>query len=172
MVLIKEFELYDLSLDGRIYSFKTKKYMALSIQKSGYVCVRLCQNYKKKTFRIHRLLATYFILNPENKKEINHIDGNKLNNSLNNLEWVTKSENQIHARKLGLIKKNFGVNHFASKKVLQMTKDNALVKMWDSVADAARFFNCNPDIINRVCRGERKTCKKYVWKYKQEWSVM
>jgi hypothetical protein len=76
--------------------------------KDGYLEVTLCKNCKPKSIRTHRLVAHAFCENPFNKAEVNHIDGNKLNNRADNLEWVTSSENQIHAYKLGLQKVSGG----------------------------------------------------------------
>lgn len=70
--------------------------------KKGYEVLTLSKNGKAKMFFVHRLVADAFIIKPEGKVEVNHKDGNKLNNYWWNLEWVTKSENQVHARKLGL----------------------------------------------------------------------
>lgn len=68
-----------------------------------YTCINLYYLGKTHHFTLHRLLALHFINNPENKPQVNHIDGDKLNNKLSNLEWVTRSENSLHAIKLGLI---------------------------------------------------------------------
>lgn len=72
--------------------------------KNGYLVVGLTKNGKTKIKAIHRLVAQTFIDNPKNKKYVNHIDGNKQNNKVDNLEWCTPSENQKHAYKLGLQK--------------------------------------------------------------------
>lgn len=74
----------------------------------GYKRTALMHNGKLKTIKIHRLVAISFIQNPENKPQVNHIDGNKQNNNINNLEWVNNSENQIHAYKIGLNKAKRG----------------------------------------------------------------
>lgn len=74
---------------------------------SGYIGYTLKNKNKSKSVHLHRLLAEYFIDNPNNLPEVNHIDGDKLNNKLSNLEWVNKSENSLHAYKLGLKKSNF-----------------------------------------------------------------
>ena len=68
----------------------------------GYARVELWQNGKGRKYLVHRLLAQAFIPNPEGKPQVNHIDGNKANNALENLEWVTQSENQLHAYRAGL----------------------------------------------------------------------
>lgn len=70
----------------------------------GYLIVTLCKNNKYKTVRVHRIVAETFIPNPENKSQVNHIDGNKLNNNVNNLEWCTASENIRHSWENGLSK--------------------------------------------------------------------
>ena len=69
---------------------------------TGYKKVELCKDGKRKGFKVHRLVAIAFIPNPDNKPEVNHIDGNKINNNIDNLEWVTSSENSIHAYETGL----------------------------------------------------------------------
>jgi membrane-anchored protein YejM (alkaline phosphatase superfamily) len=77
------------------------KKMKFSISNSGYPKIVLTKNKLTKTFTIHRLVAIAFCKNRKNKPDVNHIDGNKLNNNSSNLEWVTKSENTRHAIKLG-----------------------------------------------------------------------
>jgi len=78
--------------DGRVQNKKTKRYRKPNIN-TRYLFVNLCKNGKKKNFYIHRLIAIHYIPNPENKLYVNHIDGNKLNNSIGNLEWCTNIEN-------------------------------------------------------------------------------
>ena len=79
-----------------------EKLLKLSNTSTGYKKVELYKDKKRKSFKVHRLVAQAFIPNPENKREVNHIDGNKHNNKVNNLEWVTSSENKIHAFKMDL----------------------------------------------------------------------
>ena len=79
-----------------------EKLLSLTNTSTGYKKVELVKNGKKKSYKVHRLVAMAFIDNPENKPEVNHIDGNKINNHVDNLEWVTSSENSIHAYKTGL----------------------------------------------------------------------
>lgn len=74
------------------------------LSKWGYYYITCAREGVDKKFMIHKLMAEAFLPNPENKPEVNHIDGNKLNNRLENLEWVTKSENALHAHRLGLSK--------------------------------------------------------------------
>lgn len=85
----------------------------------GYLQVTL----KGKIYLVHRLSAFTFLDNSENKPEVNHIDGDKTNNYLSNLEWCTKSENHIHAHKLGLKKSNFKPNYGSSNGNSKLTKE-------------------------------------------------
>lgn len=112
---IKGFEgRYAVSNLGRVKSFSTQrrtydKILKNKITHDGYYETALVgDNLKCKYIRTHRLVAIYFVPNPEGKPEVNHKDGNKLNNNADNLEWVTSSENQIHAYKMGLQKVSGG----------------------------------------------------------------
>ncbi len=96
----KEFLIYE---NGDLINLKTKNKLKAFDNGVGYLRVGIyVGNNKTKPIYIHRLIAQSFIPNPENKLEVNHIDGNTKNNHISNLEWVTKSENQLHAYKIGL----------------------------------------------------------------------
>lgn len=113
---------YHVSSEGRVKSFKRKKQGRIlsisSIDNCGYLHIRV-----DKTYLVHRLVAALFIPNPENKPHVNHKDGNKANNRADNLEWVTISENLIHAFAIGLMKPRKGSkSNFA--KINQTIADN------------------------------------------------
>lgn len=93
---------YLVSNYGKVISLNIGSEMAQYVQKNGYAAVKLHSHNVKKTFLVHRLVASAFVPNPDNLSEVNHIDGNKLNNSFNNLEWVTHSQNMKHAVEAGL----------------------------------------------------------------------
>jgi hypothetical protein len=97
MQTIKDFENYLITKDGDIYRNITYRKLKCSIDKNGYLKIRLLNKSGRKSMFLHRLLAIQFIPNPLNKPFINHIDGNKSNNKLNNLEWCTHKENMKHA---------------------------------------------------------------------------
>lgn len=96
--------MYEISTLGRVKSFKakTEKILIPTKDRYGYFSVRLCKNGIIKRFKVHRLVACVFIKNPNNYTDVNHKDGNKANNTLENLEWVTRSQNLKHAFDLGL----------------------------------------------------------------------
>lgn len=100
----KEYNNFEVSIDGQIRNVNTKNTYKLYLNKNGYwqVCVSLGSRNNKKIFRVHKAVAETFIPNPDNKCTVNHIDGNKQNNVVNNLEWATYSENTQHAEQNGL----------------------------------------------------------------------
>lgn len=93
---IQNYENYLIYDDGRVFNTTTQKFLKGSIGENGYLYYRLSKNGHKKMFYAHRLTAQHFIENPNNLPVVNHKDGNKLNNQINNLEWVTYSENTKH----------------------------------------------------------------------------
>lgn len=99
---IENYEQYSISNLGNVYSSKRNRILKPTNTTKGYVQVHLSKNGNVVNAPIHRLVAKAFIANPFNKLQVNHIDGNKHNNRVENLEWCTNSENQKHAIKLGL----------------------------------------------------------------------
>jgi len=130
------------SLGDRYYN----KIMPQRIDRAGYLTTRLSNKGKNATVYIHRLLGFAFIVNPLNKAFINHIDGNKLNNSLDNLEWVTHSENILHAYNTGLLK-------IKAKSVY----DTCTGKIYSSIKEAAKALNINYGTCRNYLNGNIKT---------------
>lgn len=128
--------------------------------RKGYLRVSMYNCYGIKVISVHRLVAKAFIPNPNNLPQINHKDGNKTNNSVDNLEWCNNQYNQLHAIKNGL------VNH--AKKVIQISKDNSIIKKWDSITEASNTLNIDNSHIGQVCKGERKTAGGYKWAFEME----
>lgn len=104
--------LYQVSNCGRVKSFQLGNERILKLRKivDGYVVVHLCQKRICKNFLVHRLVAEAFLPNPDNKSDVNHKDGDKCNNCLENLEWVTRSENVRHTIKTGRRKITTGID--------------------------------------------------------------
>ena len=133
--------------------------------KKGYKMVKLYKNTEHITKRVHRLVAQTFIPNPKKLPQVNHIDGNKINNKVSNLEWCTNRENQIHAWKNNLIKKRTGKDNKLSKKVYQYDLNGLLINIWDCVSTAEKTLHIKN--ISTVCHGKRKTAGGYIWRYSQ-----
>lgn len=113
-VIIDDFETsYTINSHGEVRHIFTNKVKSFHKNQSGYLMVNIYYNHKWHLVGVHRLVALTFIPNPYNKLEVNHIDGNKLNNDVTNLEWVTHQENVIHAVKTGLnpIRTGFNAAH-------------------------------------------------------------
>jgi hypothetical protein len=144
--------------DGRYATYKGKPIKRV-INSNGYYVTSIWKNSKSKIIYIHRLVADNFIPNPNNLNIVNHKDGNKLNNSIENLEWVSVIENVRHAQKTGLIPKT----HVA-KKVKQYDKEGNLVASFNSYYEAAKETGFNSSKIGLVVRGKRKTHKGFIWK--------
>ena len=156
--------LYLVSNDGRVKGTKSKKVLKFSYSYNGYRRVKLYRGAKGKTFMVHRLVANAFVLNPQNKPQVNHIDGNKQNNTVDNLEWVTQTENLVHAVRLGLIDTNLMVKA-TSKKANQYDKSGKLIKTWDSMSEAARATNTYVGNITRCCQNKIKSTGGYKWSF-------
>jgi DNA-binding NarL/FixJ family response regulator len=116
--------LYEISNLGRVRRLRGKDGTILKpfIDTHGYLIVTLSKNSQKKLIRIHRLVALIFLPNPENKAQVNHIDGNKFNNRIDNLEWSTKIENQRHAERMGLAGRRRALDDDIGQQILTLVK--------------------------------------------------
>jgi hypothetical protein len=142
---------YEVSNFGRIRNKKTKRISKLEIHDGRYYRVKL----NNRNYKVHRLVALYFIPNPDNKPEINHKDGNKLNNCVDNLEWCTPEENMIHALEKGLIKRLNPIdviNIYNDCWVEQMRVKDVAIKHGVTVAivDTIKYKRAYKDILSRV----------------------
>ena len=124
--------------------------------RNGYYELSLRKDGKEKRFKVHRLVACAFIENPYNKPEVNHIDGNKSNNCVSNLEWTTSKENKEHAWNMGLNNSNH------KKKPIKCNENNMC---FESVVQASKELNCDRRGIFRVLKGEIKNIKNMTFSY-------
>lgn len=128
---------------------------------NGYLQVELLG----KPTLIHRIVAHEFIPNQETKPQVNHINGNKTDNRVENLEWCTNGENQIHAYKNGLNKRSEKAGK-PKRKVCQIDlKTGETIRIFESIADVKKHFGKNKVNISQVCNGNRKSCLGFGWKY-------
>jgi len=105
---------------------------------SRYVNAHLFTDKKKYSFLMHRLVALHFIPNPENKPQVNHIDGNKSNNHINNLEWCTASENMTHSVNTLNNKSEPGINHKLSMPIFKVSLDGFVLNVFESINSALK----------------------------------
>lgn len=155
---------------GRNGAMKIKGKMLKAVNTSvGYLQVGLSKNGKSKSVHIHRLVAATFLPKPKNATQVNHKDGNKKNNNLQNLEWCNSSENGLHSyRALGnkaWHKGKQGKNTPTSKPILQKTLNGKVVKRWDCGLDAVRDGGFESSCISRCASGKQKNHKGYRWEY-------
>jgi len=141
-----------------------------SINNRGYYSTTLCKNSHYQHFVIHKLVAIAFIPNPDNKEYINHKDGNKLNNSVDNLEWVTMSENNQHAYdiglKIGAATGLFGALNPSSKPIYMLSKSGDIIKEFPGIHEAARELNLSATNICAAINGRSGSCGGYKWIHK------
>ena len=161
---IQEKKSYEISNKGNVRKKNKNGYRLLkpNKDKDGYLKVCLCENNNRIYRFVHRLVAIEFIENNFDKPTINHIDGNKENNCVENLEWATYQENNNHALKTGL---RVMKNDSCSKKVAQYDMNMNLIKIYPSANEAKRINNFSQGHISEVCRGEKRSYKNYIWKY-------
>ena len=145
---------YYISSLGR---FKNNKGIIMENYKphhSGYIYVRV--NYDK--YSMHYLVASTFIENKDNKPTVNHIDGNKTNNAVSNLEWATYPENNLHARKMGL-------NKGHTREIIQYDLNMNEIKKFSRIIDASVELSISYSCIKDVLKGNQKSSKGFIFKY-------
>lgn len=165
-------EKYEVSTDGEIRNIVTNKVLHPSVAKTGYLFVKLDRpNKPRKNMFVHRLVAETFVPNPEKKTQVNHKDGNKQNNCVDNLEWVTPSENIRHSfqflGKQSSLKGVTGEQNKNSIPVCQYSLNGDFICQWPAVSEAARGIGCNPCQIINVISGRTATCHGYFWAYEK-----
>ena len=162
--------LYQISNFGRVRSLNYRgtgqtKVLSPGEGGRGYLLVNLCKNGKTKKYQVHRLVAEAFIPNWFDDPQVNHIDEDKTNNRVENLEWCSAKYNiNYGTHNKRVFEKT--TNGKLSKPVLQFTKTGEFVREWPSISEAERNGFNNGHIAS-CCRGERQTHKGYVWKYKE-----
>lgn len=148
-------------------------------QRNGYMFVILSKNGKTKRMAIHRAVALAFIPNPDNKSEVNHINEDKRDNRVSNLEWITIHDNRCYGTRIerGIAnrdqtgKKNGmfgrkGAMNPQSRKILQYDLSGNFIREYENIRIAAEMTNSNPSSISRVAKGYIKQTNSFIWRYK------
>lgn len=169
---IKDFPLYFATESGYIYSknYRQKRIVCRlkpEKDKKGYLRCVLCKNGVRYTKKVHRLVAETFIPNPYNLPEVNHKNGIKTDNKVQNLEWVTTKENIIHSFAVLGKKYKKGKEHFRSKPVYQI-KDGIIIAEFFNMTDASKKTGISISKISSVCNNKRKSAGQYQWVYKNK----
>lgn len=148
------------------------------ISKNGYIMIKLGRSHRH--LLVHRLVAIAFIPNPYNKPQVDHINGDRSNNSVSNLRWVTQTENNLNPithRKMSESKKGenhpmYGKHHSdetkkkTSKSVIQKSINGEIIREWFGQSEAAHTLGIDSSNISRCCSGRLKTYKGFIWENK------
>lgn len=156
---------YAVDREGNVYSLRKNKRLTPKKNWDGYLRIQLWDHRHCEYVSIHRLVAQAFIPNPKNKPFINHKNGIKSDNRVENLEWCTQKENIQHAHKTGLSKKCPKNWKVLSKPIEQWTVDGKYIKTFPSQMEIERELGIPHTNISACCKGKMKTAGHYVWKY-------
>lgn len=182
MLKIKDFEDYTIDKNGNVFSIRKNKYLKQTINKYGYCKVTLQKNNYKKMFSVHRLVAQAYLKDYSDNLQVNHINGIKTDNRLENLEMVTPKENMQKAVSIGLfdrakkinrenaIKNNLGKHHILAnrvtkKRVAKYDKQNHLLAVYTSISEASRKTGITIASISYCANGIRKTGGGFIWHF-------
>ena len=162
---IKEHPDYLITVSGKVFSLKTMSFLKLHYNASNYLRVHI----KKKFYFVHRLVAQTYLPNPENKEQVNHIDGDKTNNMLCNLEWVTRQENVDHACENGFRKiteatrasgRWLAANYqYAAEKKIILNEETGI--FYEGGEEVANLIGIDKKKVWKMLSGDRKNKTKF-----------
>ena len=162
---IPGFKEYEASTNGDVFSYKSNLILKKARTKNGYYKITLHENGMCRQEYVHRIIALTFLANV-GLREVNHIDGNKANNMVSNLEWVSSSKNKIHAYKNGLMTPTKNKRR-TSKKLMQTDIAGNVVACFSTQEEAALATGVQRQNISKVITGKRNHAGGYRWKYKE-----
>jgi hypothetical protein len=151
---------YSVTEDGKVWSHFNNKFLSVALIGRGYEKVNLCNDLGKKQFLVHRLVAITYLNNAENKAQVNHINGIKTDNRVENLEWSTAKDNNLHAFKLGLKDSNIKASKLNVIKATEVTKKPVIDLLtgvfYESARDAAKYSSHSISMIYSMLSGACK----------------
>lgn len=151
---------YSISTDGVVVNEKKKRILKPVLHNNGYYYIHVTIDGKRKNLSVHRLVAEAFIPNPDNLPCVNHINEDKTDNRVENLEWCTHKYNLSYGTCIERRARN------KSLPVKQKTKDGKLIRVWDSIREAAQALGMKSQAnISTVCKGKRKYAYGCTWEY-------
>ena len=148
---------YEISDNGEIKSLIKNRLLKPCIHKKGYLVVTLTKGNAHKNYYVHRLVAAAFLDNDDSLKEVNHIDGNKKNNNVCNLEWCDDYSNRKHAYETGLRKM------CEQTKVKMCLPSGEIIQEFESISEASKKTGINIGNISSCCNGKRNSAGGYVF---------
>lgn len=151
---------YSVSNDGHVRNDRTGYVLKMHKMPNGYMKVLLCDKGDELYKTVHRLVAEAFIPNPDGKPQVNHIDGDKQNNRVSNLEWATNSENQLHS--WDVLGKTPAVGNPFNRKSVRCVETGDI---YASAKDAAKSMGVSRSVISDALRGRQHTSAGYHWEY-------
>lgn len=156
--------LYKVNNGGDILSVRSRKILKAGKNKQGYMCVVLAKDGKCKTYKVHRLVASAFIPNPQNLPSINHKDENKTNNNVNNLEWCTHKYNLNYGTAIERRSKTIKESPIKQRKsVLQLSLQGNIIAEYRSIKEAAEETGIDRRQISRAINHVGKQAQGYLW---------
>lgn len=175
---------YLISNKGEVYSIRSKRCLKLKVLPSGYLRVSPCANGKRSECAVHRMVALAFIPNPENKPTVNHINENKKDNRVENLEWATNAEQNIHGTRIARVVKHTNyhtrkidykagalkhhyktMNAAQMKPVIQLDRQGNFVARHRSLSTAAKYAGISVSHLCTCLKKGRFPKGEYQWKY-------
>nr|WP_052492228.1 HNH endonuclease signature motif containing protein [Enterococcus gallinarum] len=168
---VRDYENYEISTHGRVMNTCRNKLLAPNKNTWGYLGVFLYKNGVEKRFQIHRLVAQAFLENPLEKNEVNHIDGDKTNNCITNLEWVTRSENMKHAHQNNLMDISKAYKMSSKTQGIKLTvfdKKSGIKKTFKNGAEASKYFGHSLSYFSKLITKQNGVNRRFIASYEIE----